>query len=367
MWALGHHRTVPGTHPAVTIVLIAFDDVGNVEQALRSAREQTLPGVEVVAVDDASTDGTAELLDRLAEGDPRVRVLHRRVNSGGCSAPRNAGIDAARGEWVTFLDSDDLLEPAACARLLGAAQRHAADVVCGAMLRVEAHSGRGRVRFGWLYEREEACAGLRDRPELLTDVMVQGKLFRRALLDEHAIRFPEGVLFEDLDVTARALAFAERVAVVPDVVYRHLRHSGGRPSITRRSDLQAATDRIAAQRRLDAFLAEQRLPDAKLAKDVRFLQHDLRDHLRDIHHLDPGDRAATVELARAYLDEVDPRAFARVRPLQRTLIALVRRGDAGAVARAVRVRAAGAGIARRAVDALPERVVRRLTRPARKA
>lgn len=350
------------------MVLIAYDDVDHVEAALSSALSQTFGDIEVVAVDDASSDGTGELLDHLARRDGRVRVVHLAENSGGCSVPRNTGIGAARGEWLMFLDSDDCFEPTACARLLEAANRHDADVACAAMLRVDAGRGRSRVRFGWLYEQERAVAGLRACPDLLTDVMVQNKIFRRSLIEQHRIRFPVGVHYEDMDFTARALAYANRIAVVPDVVYRYVQHDrADRPSISHRVDVDGFADRIAVHRMMDEFLKEQRLPDAKLAKDVKFLQHDLRMHLQDLDRAAPDVRATLVGMAQQYVAETDPRAVRRLRPAQRLLVALVRRGDPAWVARAVRLRRIGGTATRRAVDTLPSGVLRRLERPASKA
>ncbi|MEC8444955.1 MAG: glycosyltransferase, partial [Actinomycetota bacterium] len=88
--------------PLVSVVLIGFNDVGRIGRALESIRRQTLRSIEIIVVDDASTDGTAEFVESVAVSDSRIRLLSRSENSGGCSAPRNDGLRMARAPWVMF-------------------------------------------------------------------------------------------------------------------------------------------------------------------------------------------------------------------------------------------------------------------------
>src|ERR1044072_4425466 len=95
----------------VSVVVIAYNDADRLPAAGRSALDQSHRDVDVVIVDDASTDGTATVADRLAAAEPgRVQVIHRAENSGGCGQPRNDGIAATHGTYVMFLDSDDTLD-----------------------------------------------------------------------------------------------------------------------------------------------------------------------------------------------------------------------------------------------------------------
>src|SRR5262245_59409442 len=95
------HGLYPGGPPAVTVVVIAYNDVRRLPRAVGSALRQSLGGVEVVVVDDGSSDGTGPLADRLAdEHRGRVRAVRLPVNSGGCGRPRNVGVERARGRYV---------------------------------------------------------------------------------------------------------------------------------------------------------------------------------------------------------------------------------------------------------------------------
>lgn len=92
--------------PLVSVVLPTHNRAAFLERAIRSVLEQTEKNIELIVVDDASTDGTAELLNQLVRSDPRIRMLRNSESLGGGGA-RNAGIAASSGEWIAFLDDDD--------------------------------------------------------------------------------------------------------------------------------------------------------------------------------------------------------------------------------------------------------------------
>ncbi len=129
--------------PRVSVIVPVYNSAGSVEASLGSLFGQTLGAVEVIAVNDASSDGSAGVLDRIAGREPRLRVIHLAQNVGVHEA-RAAGLRAARAPWIGFLDADDIARPAMYAELHGAAERWKPDIcVCGSE-RVTA----GRKRIG---------------------------------------------------------------------------------------------------------------------------------------------------------------------------------------------------------------------------
>src|SRR5690349_19049417 len=100
--------------PAVSVVVICFNDARHLATAVRSATAQTLRELEILVVDDGSDDETPAVAAGLAAADARVRYHRLDTNSGGCSRPRNVGMSLATGDYVTFLDSDDVLPRPAC-------------------------------------------------------------------------------------------------------------------------------------------------------------------------------------------------------------------------------------------------------------
>ncbi|MET7391048.1 glycosyltransferase family 2 protein [Streptomyces sp. NPDC005529] len=292
----------------VTVVVIGYDDGDHVADAVRSALAQGDAVREVIAVDDCSTDGSAALLDTLAAGEPRLTVVHRAVNSGGCGSPRNDGIDAATAPYVMFLDSDDVLPPGAVDALLGTAEAHGVQVAAGLCVRRELPSGREIPWERALYAGPAVLPNPSRRPRLAHDTLCVNKLYRTDFLREHGIRFPDGRYpYEDCVFTARVLAAAPRVALIPDTVYVwHVRRDAERLSISLdRADISNWRARTEANRAAYEILlgaGEKRLARAVHAK---FLDHDLRMYTRELELRTAAYRRAWWDHTRAYLSTFD--------------------------------------------------------------
>ena len=185
--------------------------------------------LELLLVDDGSTDGTAALLRRIAASDVRVRALYMPQN-GGVSRARNRALEAARGEWVTFVDADDLLPDGALRRLLAAAGP-GVELVIGAHEELREDGARVRVRpEAFIRGRDPA----RDR-DAVTRRLIEGdavynimcgKLHSRAMLERAHIRLDEGVrIGEDALFNLRAVRAAQRLAYVDEPVYVYRMHA----------------------------------------------------------------------------------------------------------------------------------------------
>ena len=200
----------------VSAIVPVYNPGSNIDDCIDSLLNQSLPAgeYEAIFVDDGSTDATPARLDELARRHPNVRVAHI-PNSGWPGRPRNVGVDMARGEYVYFIDNDDWVGPEALERLYATAQRDEADVVIG---KVVAHGGRRTSRP--MFRRNRSGLGI-DRPLLLT-MLTPHKLFRRAFLQEHAIRFPEGrVRLEDHIFVLHAYLHTDRVSILADYPCYH--------------------------------------------------------------------------------------------------------------------------------------------------
>ncbi|MFF7164168.1 glycosyltransferase family 2 protein [Streptomyces sp. NPDC008086] len=295
-------------HAQVTVVVIGYDDAAHVADAVRSALAQGPAVREVIAVDDCSSDGSVPLLEDLAAGEPRLKVIRRPVNSGGCGTPRNDGLNAATSPYVMFLDSDDVLPPGAVDALLEAAVRHDAPVAAGLCLRKELPSGRETPWQPELYTARTLVAHPARRARLVRDTLSVNKLYRTDFLRTHRIAFPEGRFpYEDFVFTARLLAAGPSIALVPEPVYLwHVRRSAARLSISLdRANIANWRARIEADRMsYDILLAagEKQLARATRA---RFLDHSLRMYARELHLRGADYRREWWTLTRAYLASFD--------------------------------------------------------------
>lgn len=202
----------------VSVVVPVYNPGAAIERCIDSLRRQTMPAedVEVVFVDDGCTDDTPALLDRLAEQEPNMRVIHEE-NSGWAGKPRNVGVDAARGDYVQFLDQDDMLGRDALHRLHAMGARNRSDIVLGKV--VSDFRGVPHVVFR---DNVERCT-VRDFP--LVSSLTPHKMFRRAFLLDHGLRFPEGRRrLEDQLFMMKSYLAADVVSIVGDYpCYYYLR------------------------------------------------------------------------------------------------------------------------------------------------
>jgi glycosyltransferase involved in cell wall biosynthesis len=209
----------------VSVVIPVFNAGSYLERCSASLLHQSIgaDAYEVIYVDDGSTDGSADVLDRLAAEHPHVRV-HHQENSGWPGKPRNVGIDLARGEYIQFVDHDDELGPEALERLYALGSRNDSDIVLGKL----AGSMVGPRR---LFKRTLERCTLTDSDAI--ESLTGHKMFRRDFLVENDIRFPEGYWrMEDLLFVARAYGKARTMSILGDYpcYFWNRREDGGNNS-----------------------------------------------------------------------------------------------------------------------------------------
>lgn len=207
----------------VSVIIPVYNVAPYLPACLESVLGQMLEGLEVVCVNDCSPDRSGDILAAYGNRDNRLHILHHAENRG-LAAARNTGLAAARGEYVYFLDSDDLLaETDSLAMLLAIARRDGADEVVGATLRWDEASGETTFGYHGDYLTEE-LAGVRfaDFPLLRHNAIACNKLLRRLFLDEHGLRFREDLRkFEDNVFSWQAHLLARSISLTLKPTYRH--------------------------------------------------------------------------------------------------------------------------------------------------
>jgi glycosyltransferase involved in cell wall biosynthesis len=210
------------------VIIPAYNSMPELTKCVTSVMEQTLglDKIEIIAVDDGSTDGTADELDRLAHLCSRLRVVHQ-PNSGGAGGPRNTGLDRAGGDYVFFLDSDDYLGPDALRRMVAMADENRTDVVLGKMVSVGGRAVPTAV-FSHNQPRTDVFSSAAYR------TLGCWKLFRRSLIERLDLRFPPYRNCEDKPFTAAAYLNADGISVVADYdcYYSRNRQNGNNLTLT---------------------------------------------------------------------------------------------------------------------------------------
>ena len=205
--------------PDISVIIPVYNVKNYLRRCVSSVLSQRGPSLEVLLVDDGSTDGSGALCDAIAAEDARVAVIHK--PNGGLSSARNAGLDRAAGSYISFVDSDDFLEPDAYRDMLHLAQKFGTKLVCGGRYDVDSESGE-RV-IGLCPEREAILSGENLVRRIFTwnrvDTSACDKLFQRELFD--GLRFPEGVVCEDVPVVYRACLRSGSAGMLPRPVYNY--------------------------------------------------------------------------------------------------------------------------------------------------
>ena len=216
---------------SVSIVVPCYNVAPYVEECLESLVNQSLQDLEIICVNDGSTDATPALLDAWARRDGRIRVIHR--ENGGQASARNVGMDTAAGEYVGFVDPDDYVEHAMYARLVEESRRHGADVTACGYTSFSDGDGSVLEELSWSpaagveKEVQSSMARAGSVWERM-DVVTCNKLYRRDFLNRHGLRFETSFRSMEDDVLwLMALAHASCLAVIPDRLYWYRRRRRG--------------------------------------------------------------------------------------------------------------------------------------------
>ncbi|MDJ0345611.1 glycosyltransferase [Streptomyces sp. H10-C2] len=214
------------TEKWVSVIIPVYNAVDYLNECLESIVGQTIgfDRIEVVAVDDGSTDGSGELLDTWAAQHPNIRIIHQE-NSGAPGGPRNRGLEVATGEFLFFADPDDYLGTEALERMLAAARRDDSDVVLGRARGVGRSAAEGPFRHnverGDIYSTKAVWS------------LTAHKMFRRSLVTDNGLRFAEGVrLGEEQIFVVPAYFAAKAISVVADYDCYYLVLREGFPHLT---------------------------------------------------------------------------------------------------------------------------------------
>ncbi|WP_171943860.1 MULTISPECIES: glycosyltransferase family 2 protein [Streptococcus] len=264
--------------PLISIIVPVYNVENYLDECIQTVLAQTYSNWELLLINDGSTDSSGTICDDYAKGDERIFVKH--INkSKGLSEARNTGLSLAKGEYITFLDSDDGIREDFLETCLTTAIQHEVDIVIGHFFIWDERNHT----FYYFVEQEQ-----KDQTEFLTVqealdrqvvwknlntapfVVTWGKLFKASLFD--SIRFPKEKVFEDEYTTHKIFLKAKQIALIHSEFYMYRRH--GNSIMTSNFSLSKTMNNIEA--------LEERIVDLVLAnKDTQLVRQKLRDVLQN--------------------------------------------------------------------------------------
>lgn len=216
----------------VSVVIPVYNSSQYLPQCLDSLLKQTYQNMEILCVNDGSTDGSLEILEQFAQKDERIKIFTKENEGKGAASARNMGLANATGKYVHFLDSDDFFEPNMFEEMVGKAEKTDADVV---ICRVDCYDDMNKriirnfnsINFQYIPDKDPFS--YKDCPEhifQIGDLVTWNKLYRKELLDKYDLKFESIPISDDQYVPMLALVYGKRITCV-DKVFLHYRVKTG--------------------------------------------------------------------------------------------------------------------------------------------
>lgn len=228
----------------ISVIVACYNVSEYLRECLDSLAEQTFQKIEVIMIDDCSDDTTPSIIDEYAQNHPNFIAVHNPENAGP-SASRNKGIDLASGNWIAFVDGDDIVPSNAYSTMMLSAMNSGSEIVTGFVRRFD----KSRDKPSYLHKKaiidDYKHTSLKEHPELLYDTTSWNKLYKLEVLKRENIKFPINQIYEDVAFTSKAFLASSGIDILTNVVYRWRWRDGGNSSFTQvKNELPRYLDRL---------------------------------------------------------------------------------------------------------------------------
>lgn len=240
---------------AVSIIVPVYNTEEYLQKCLDSLTNQTLKNIEIICVNDGSTDNSLKILQDNAIKDDRIKIINQENKKQG--AARNAGMQVATGEYIGFVDSDDYVDLNYFERLYRNASSRESDIALATNVRI----GKNKFKLRLNLQTVAKYTELQDKLDVCQQWKNEcptNKIYRKSYLDANNIQWPEGIYCEDKLFTIKAVYFANSIVTVPDVYYYYFDNPKSTVnSYARKHRKKLNNDKNSARRDVINFLKKQ--------------------------------------------------------------------------------------------------------------
>lgn len=278
----------------ISVVIPVYNVEEYLIECLESVNNQIKDKIQVIIIDDGSPDRSGEMADEYCKTHPNFECIH--IENGGLGHARNYALQFAKGKYIAYMDSDDIIPPEMYLNMYNAAERNNCEITSCNVVRFNTSGfSESRLHANALKPINCEATHITRDYSLLYDTIACNKLIRVDFLKKHGFKFPEKMLYEDIPTTVPMHCLANKVAVVKTTAYYWRVRDGVTTSITQNiSNMRNLHDRIAVMTMNNKFFAEHNMPPElyhrKLVKD---LESDLIIFVNNCEHL-PDDVAMEV-------------------------------------------------------------------------
>lgn len=242
-------------NPNVSVIVPVYNAENYIERCLYYLISQTIKDIEIIIVNDGSTDNTMTIVEKIAKKDGRIKILEQENKLQG--AARNKGLSIAKGEYIGFCDADDYIDYEYYEKLYKAAKKYDADIALAENVRVSNTKYKPRLNikqelvFVDILDKFNACN--QKKNECPTN-----KIYRTSYLLENNILFPEGVYCEDKLFSVESVYYANKIITVPNVHYYYWENPNS--TVNSKKTKKHIKDRCIAKKAVLDFVKEKKIP-----------------------------------------------------------------------------------------------------------
>ncbi len=296
------------TNPKISVVVPIYNIENYLPETLNSILKQSMiEEMEVLMIDDGSTDNSINIIDEYALDYDNFYAYHK--SNEGPSIARNLGIELAKGEYVMFLDSDDIILPDRCEKLYELAKKNDSDFVGSFGKRLTRYNFYGSLIYNNAYkniEDKKENVIFEEMPELIWDTFCTNKLYKKSFLDENNIRFIPKMKYEDIPFALEAYSLGNNISLTKDTSYLWRIRQDNNSSVTQQHQrYENFEDRI-KMIRLCYDMAQKRNFNDKVKRELffRWINYDLILYLKIFYQFSEKDHLKIIEEIIKILDLV---------------------------------------------------------------
>lgn len=247
--------------PKVSIIVPVYNVEDYIEKCLESLVNQTLKEIEIIVVNDGSTDSSLEKIEKFAQKDKRITVINQENQGQGTA--RNTGLNIAKGKYIGFVDSDDYVDLDFYEKLYSAAKTNNADISAASILKHKKYKS-----FNLLYKKQICANTTQNKIKVSQDkkgrfFYVWNRLYKTEFLKSQNLIFPSGVYYEDVMFSAKAILAANMVICISNTYYRYVERKTSTVK-SKENQSKKISDSIKVREELQEFAKEKgfKLPES---------------------------------------------------------------------------------------------------------
>lgn len=290
-------------NPDISIIVPIYNVEEYLEECLNSLKNQTKNNIEVIMVDDDSPDSSADIAKDFEQKYPNFHYYHKENNGLGCA--RNYGAKKAKGKYIAFMDSDDIVSLDLYEKMFACAEKNNSDLTICNVVRFNSKKAWRSSLHTRVFKNIDSNTHITKNPNLLSDTTSWNKLILRSFYEKHNFAFPENILYEDIPVAIPMHLLANNVSVVESSYYFWRVRDGATKSITQNTDnLVNLTDRIKIMQMLDDFFERNNVSsELSKLKQKKHLEIDLMIFINNIRLIPKELSIKVLEIINKYIDE----------------------------------------------------------------